>query len=61
MIIYATGGDNEDVPDWYVGYLPSLASAVVVHQGTTPEDIESDLVSGLNHQLRLTMQQSWRH
>ncbi|KAG8864306.1 hypothetical protein FRB96_006127 [Tulasnella sp. 330] len=44
MIVYATGGDNEDVPDWYVGYLPSLASAVVVHQGTTPSAIESDLV-----------------
>jgi len=44
MIIYATGGDNEDTPDWYVGYLPSLASAVVVHQGTTPSSIESDYV-----------------
>ncbi|KAG9021522.1 hypothetical protein FRB95_002000 [Tulasnella sp. JGI-2019a] len=44
MQIVATGGNNEDVPDWYVGYLPSLASAVVVHQGTTPSAIESDLI-----------------
>lgn len=44
MVIYASGGDNESTPDWYVGYLPSLGSAVVVHQGTTPSNLESDYV-----------------
>ncbi|KAG8887325.1 hypothetical protein FRB99_004288, partial [Tulasnella sp. 403] len=44
FITYASGGNNQDIPDWYVGYLPSLSSAVVVHQGTTVSEIESDFI-----------------
>lgn len=51
MQVYAAGGDNEDTPDWYIGYLPSLASIVIVHQGTTPENLESDYVRPPNHYL----------
>jgi hypothetical protein len=38
------GGNGQDVPNWYVGYLPSLGSAAVVHEGTSPDEIESILV-----------------
>ncbi|KAG8935712.1 hypothetical protein FRC02_006760 [Tulasnella sp. 418] len=44
MVIYLTGGNGQDVPNYYVGYLPSIASAVVVHEGTSPDEIESLLV-----------------
>lgn len=47
MEIYASGGNQKEVPDWYVGYLPSLDSVVAVHQGTTMTNLESDFVSSL--------------
>ncbi|KAG8867625.1 hypothetical protein FRB97_003189 [Tulasnella sp. 331] len=44
MTVYATGGDDMDTPDWYVGYVPMLESAVVAHQGTTLTALKSILV-----------------
>ncbi|KAG9018753.1 hypothetical protein FRB90_010061 [Tulasnella sp. 427] len=49
MVIYDAGGNNQDVPFWYVGYLPSLQSAVVAHQGTTPSELKSVLVDTTFH------------
>lgn len=40
MIIHASGGcrTNGIVPEWFVGCLPSLSAATVVHQGTATTD-----------------------
>ncbi|KAG8781921.1 hypothetical protein FRC12_021402 [Ceratobasidium sp. 428] len=36
FIPYATGGDGNAVPLWYVGWWPAGSSVVVVHEGTDP-------------------------
>lgn len=36
FVPYATGGNGNDVPLWYVGWWPTGSSVVVVHEGTDP-------------------------
>ncbi|QRV73759.1 Lipase (class 3) [Ceratobasidium sp. AG-Ba] len=36
FVTYATGGDGNGIPFWYVGWWPSGNSVVVVHEGTDP-------------------------
>ncbi|KAG8689750.1 hypothetical protein FRC09_012272 [Ceratobasidium sp. 395] len=36
FVPYATGGDGNAVPLWYVGWWPAGSSVVVVHEGTDP-------------------------
>ncbi|KAG8746071.1 hypothetical protein FRC10_006174 [Ceratobasidium sp. 414] len=36
FIPYATGGDGDSIPMWYVGWWPAGSSVVVVHEGTDP-------------------------
>ncbi|KAF8595786.1 alpha/beta-hydrolase [Ceratobasidium sp. AG-I] len=36
FVPYATGGDGNAVPLWYVGWWPSASSVVVAHEGTDP-------------------------
>ncbi|KAJ1306380.1 hypothetical protein OPQ81_007385 [Rhizoctonia solani] len=36
FVPYATGGDGNAVPYWYVGWWPSGSSVVVAHEGTDP-------------------------
>ncbi|KAF8757630.1 Alpha beta-hydrolase [Rhizoctonia solani] len=35
FVPYATGGDGDSVPKWYVGWWPAQATVVVGHQGPT--------------------------
>ncbi|KIL69048.1 hypothetical protein M378DRAFT_118906 [Amanita muscaria Koide BX008] len=37
-----SGGDGASVQFWYVGYLPSLSTVIVAHQGTDTSQIEAD-------------------
>ncbi|GAB1518439.1 hypothetical protein RhiTH_001498 [Rhizoctonia solani] len=41
FVPYATGGDGDSVPKWYVGWWPAQATVVVGHQGTNPAQLES--------------------
>ncbi|KAG8906414.1 hypothetical protein FRB99_006916 [Tulasnella sp. 403] len=43
MQVYASGGDGQEIPYWFVGYLPSMRSAVVAHQGTNFDNLQSVL------------------
>ncbi|CAE6456021.1 unnamed protein product [Rhizoctonia solani] len=41
FVTYATGGDGDAVPKWYVGWWPTQSTVVVGHQGTNPAQLES--------------------
>ncbi|CAE6482578.1 unnamed protein product [Rhizoctonia solani] len=41
FVPYATGGDGDAVPKWYVGWWPAQSTVVVGHQGTNPAQLES--------------------
>ncbi|CAE6439007.1 unnamed protein product [Rhizoctonia solani] len=41
FVPYATGGDGDSVPKWYVGWWPTQSTVVVGHQGTNPAQLES--------------------
>ncbi|CAE6418297.1 unnamed protein product [Rhizoctonia solani] len=41
FVPYATGGDGDSVPKWYVGWWPAQSTVVVGHQGTNPAQLES--------------------
>lgn len=41
FVPYATGGDGDAVPLWYIGWWPSGSSVVVVHEGTDPTQLLS--------------------
>ncbi|KAB5587881.1 Lipase [Ceratobasidium theobromae] len=41
FVPYATGGDGDEIPKWYVGWWPTESFVVVGHQGTNPSQIES--------------------
>lgn len=41
FVPYATGGDGDSVPKWYVGWWPTQSMVVVGHQGTNPSQFES--------------------
>ncbi|KAG8733995.1 hypothetical protein FRC11_013833 [Ceratobasidium sp. 423] len=41
FVPYATGGDGDSVPKWYVGWWPAQSTVVVGHQGTNPTQLES--------------------
>ncbi|CUA70699.1 hypothetical protein RSOLAG22IIIB_04295 [Rhizoctonia solani] len=41
FVPYATGGDGDAVPKWYVGWWPTQSTVVVGHQGTNPTQLES--------------------
>ncbi|KAB5591622.1 Lipase [Ceratobasidium theobromae] len=43
FVPYATGGNGNDVPMWYIGWWPAESSVVVVHEGTDPTKILSVL------------------
>ncbi|KAG9104248.1 hypothetical protein FRC06_004232 [Ceratobasidium sp. 370] len=43
FVVYATGGDGDAVPKWYVGWWPTQSTVVVGHQGTDPSKFESVL------------------
>ncbi|EKM50550.1 uncharacterized protein PHACADRAFT_263889 [Phanerochaete carnosa HHB-10118-sp] len=39
----ASGGDGDDIQFWYVGWDPSLETAIVAHQGTDTSELLADL------------------
>ncbi|ELU43389.1 lipase domain-containing protein [Rhizoctonia solani AG-1 IA] len=39
FVPYATGGDGDSVPKWYVGWWPAQSTVVVGHQGTNPAQL----------------------
>ncbi|KAG9128555.1 hypothetical protein FRC07_003444 [Ceratobasidium sp. 392] len=41
FVVYATGGDGDAIPRWYVGWWPTQSTVVVGHQGTDPSKFES--------------------
>ncbi|KAJ1306613.1 hypothetical protein OPQ81_007611 [Rhizoctonia solani] len=41
FVPYATGGDGDAIPKWYVGWWPAQSTVVVGHQGTNPAQLES--------------------
>ncbi|KAF8605805.1 alpha/beta-hydrolase [Ceratobasidium sp. AG-I] len=41
VVPYATGGDGDAVPKWYVAWWPAQSTVVVGHQGTDPTQFES--------------------
>jgi len=41
MVPILAGGNNDAIPDYYVAYLPSANAAVVSHQGTNIDSLES--------------------
>jgi len=41
--ILTAGGDNGDIPDFYVAFDPTTSAVVVAHQGTDPENFYSDV------------------
>ncbi|KDQ19506.1 hypothetical protein BOTBODRAFT_28083 [Botryobasidium botryosum FD-172 SS1] len=43
FVPYLTGGDGDGTPHFYVGYWPSGDTAVIVHEGTDPTKLLSDL------------------
>jgi len=41
--ILTAGGDNGEIPDFYVAFDPTTSAVVVAHQGTDPQNLLSDL------------------
>ncbi|KZP01504.1 alpha/beta-hydrolase [Calocera viscosa TUFC12733] len=44
FVPYATGGDDDDTPYYFIGYWPTENAAVVAHEGTDPTQFLSLLV-----------------
>ncbi|OCH85126.1 alpha/beta-hydrolase [Obba rivulosa] len=41
--VLASGGDNEEIPDFFIAHDTSTNTIVVAHQGTDPDNLLSDL------------------
>jgi len=41
--VLASGGNNGEIPDFFIAHDPATNTIVVAHQGTDPEDLLSDL------------------
>lgn len=43
VVVLTAGGDNGEIPDFFIAQDPATNSIVVAHQGTDPENLLSDL------------------
>lgn len=53
MLPQAFGGNEEDIPDWWVAYWPAEDAIVVAHQGTNFHSFKSIMVSNCLCSLQL--------